>query len=120
MDGRAMEYRARLERARREGGEQWQAPGDLREEITCWARGLRLEGHLIREIAESVGLSKTTIGRWLSASDGSGDLKRVRVSCERDGMGVEKLALVTPSGYRLEGLSLEEAVDVLRRFEVAA
>ena len=114
MDDRAAEYRGRLEELRRRGGARWRTPAGLRDEITVWARQLRGEGHPLGTIAAAIGLSESALGRWLTTSGRSaGELRRVRV-VER-GSAPDSLVVVTPAGYRLEGLSVDEAVDVLRR-----
>jgi hypothetical protein len=100
MDDRAAEYRGKLEELRRRGGARWRTPVGLRDEITVWAGKLRGEGH--------------PLGRWLTLSGRSaGELRRVRVV--EVGSVPERLVVVTPAGYRLEGLSVDQAVDVLRR-----
>lgn len=113
MDDRAREYRAKLDELRRRGGARWRTPQVLRDEIAAWARKLRAEGHRLGSIAAAIGLSESALGRWLSSGGGGGELRRVRVV--EGGPAPGRLVVVTPAGYRLEGLSLSQAVDVLRR-----
>ena len=115
MNERAEEYRTELEELRSRGGGRWRAPADLRDEITVWAAGLRRLGHSTGAIAGVIGLSETALGRWLSLHDEPGRLRRVQIT---DGPAVDGsglLSIVTPGGYRLEGLDVDQAVTVLRR-----
>jgi hypothetical protein len=113
MSDRAAEYRARLDELKRGGGKRWRAPTGLRDEIVVWARKRRAEGLVVGSIASAIGLSETTLSKWLSPGGGPGELRPVRVTADVAIGG--RLVVVTPEGYRLEGLSVDEAVDVLRR-----
>jgi hypothetical protein len=99
---------------KRGGGKRWRAPTGLRDEIVVWARKRRAEGLVVGSIASAIGLSETTLSKWLSPGGGPGELRPVRVSADV-ASGRTSLVVVTPEGYRLEGLSVDEAVDVLRR-----
>lgn len=114
MSDRAAEYRARLDELRRRGGGRWRTPPGLRDEIVVWARKQRAEGLVLGPIAAAIGLGESTLGKWLAPADGPGELRPVRVSADV-ASGRTSLVVVTPEGYRLEGLSVDEAVDVLRR-----
>jgi len=114
MSDRAAEYRARLDELRRQGGGRWRTPPGLRDEIVGWARKQQAAGRGLGTIALAIGLGESTLGKWLAPADGAGELRPVRVSADAAVIR-SSLVVVTPEGYRLEGLSLEEAVDVLRR-----
>ena len=115
MNEKASEYRAKIEAAREKGGIRWRTPSGLRQEIVAWASKQRLEGQSTDAIAESIGLSSSALHRWLSPKAGPGELRRVRVGSQESRSPSDSLAVVTPSGHRLEGLSVDQAVDVLRR-----
>lgn len=66
-------------------------------------------------VASAIGLSESTIGRWMSAQEGSGHLRQVRVAGDAGPLESGGVAIVTAAGHRLEGLSLDDAVNVLRR-----
>lgn len=51
----------------------------------------------------------------MSAQEDSGHLRQVRVAGDAGPLESGGLAIVTPAGHRLEGLSLDDAVNVLRR-----
>lgn len=115
MSERASEYRAKLGELRERGGRRWRAPERLREEIAAWASDQRSEGYALSGKSEVIGVSETTLGRWMSSRERSGELRRVGVATEAEQSSGRGLVLVTPGGYRLEGLSVDEAVNVLRR-----
>ena len=115
IDERAAEYRTKLDEARSRGGTRWRTPAALRDEITVWARALRAEGHTLGAVAGAIGLSESALGRWVSVEGDPGHLRPVRVAGQVARVKSGGLAIVTPAGYRLEGLSLDDAVDVLRR-----
>jgi hypothetical protein len=64
-------------------------------------------------IAATVGLSKSALVRWRrGAGRSAGTLRRVRVvSAPAPRAG---LAIVTAAGHRVEGLSLDEALALVR------
>jgi len=77
-------------------------------------------------LARGLGIHAHTLGSWLD--DASGDCAFVPVVLEDDhlarrvcgpeapgGTGQGLIAVVAPSGFRLEGLDLDSAVAVLRR-----
>lgn len=113
MSDRAAEYRARLDELRRQGGGRWRTPPGLRDEIVVWTRRQQAAGQGLGSIALAIGLGESTLSKWLTPGDGTGELRPVRVSADVAVGG--RLVVVTPEGYRLEGLSVDQAVDVLRR-----
>ena len=93
------------------GQSRWRCPPALREEIVELAKARRREGCSVRKIAIELGVSESGLSRWLQG--GSGRLRPVRVSEKPS--SPSQLVLVTPEGYRLEGLSSISAAEVLRR-----
>jgi hypothetical protein len=96
-------------------GRTTRIPEDVREKVLAYAEEQRRHGVTWQEIAKVVGLSATVLTRWRSGRRPATG-KVVPVSVRDDGTGdaVTDIAVVTPAGYRLEGISLAEAVDVLR------
>lgn len=92
------------------GQNRWRCPTPLREEIVEFAQARRREGCSVKKIAEELGVSESGLSRWLPS--GSGRLRPVRVAEKRS--SPDQLVLVTPGGYRLEGLSASSAAEVLR------
>ena len=95
----------------RVGQSRWRCPAALRDEIVELAQERKRDGFSVRKIAEELGVSESGLTRWLQS--GSGRLRPVRVAEERSSH--DQLVLVSPGGYRLEGLSASGAAEVLRR-----
>ena len=115
MMDQAAEFRARLSELRQRGGKRWRTPGPLRAEIVAWARGLQSRGYGAEAIAREIVLSGSTLRRWLSAGEEDGGFRRVKLRALAGKRGSGGPVLVSPGAYRLEGLSLGEAIDAFRR-----
>jgi predicted transcriptional regulator len=78
----------------------------------------RRDGATVREIAEELGLSHETIRRWTKTATRAAQPVPVRVvagrTAESTKADVRAVSIVSPTGYRVEGLSLEEAALLLR------
>ena len=98
----------------RAGKEHWRCSEPLRERVVTFARQRQQAGEAVMRIAEQLGLSPSGLSRWLPP--GEAKLRPVRIA-EKPAPALSQslLVLVTPSGYRLEGLDADSAVDVLRR-----
>jgi len=97
--------------ASRAGQSRWRCPEPLRERVVGYARERRREGVSLRRTAKKLGLSESTLLRWCRVTEGR--LRQVRVV--EPSIESTTLALVTPQGYRLEGLDAATATEVLRR-----
>ena len=97
--------------ASRAGRSRWRCPTPLRERIIQHALERRRQGASLRQMGSALGLSESTLLRWTRGKDGR--LRPVRVG--EPSAGDTELALVTPGGYRLEGLNASTALEVLRR-----
>ena len=111
MDGQAAQFRESVRQENR-----WKLSGRRRfteaqrAEAVQYLKRRRREGTSVGAIAEELGLGRTTLERWRSRESSF-----VRVEAALD--AAPHLALVSPSGYRIEGLSLEQAVGLLSRLE---
>ena len=77
-----------------------------------FARGRRAEGASWKQIAGELGMRFETVRRWCAREASRSGLRPVVVvDAEAPGRGV---AVVSSSGHRVEGLSLEDAIAVLR------
>ena len=64
------------------------------------------------EIAADLGVSDSSLTRWMTAEKNkNGSMGAVRVKETEVRSGV---VLVTPRGYRVEGLTVADAADLLR------
>lgn len=88
-------------------------PDAVRRDVLAYVEEARRGGAPWPTIAATVGLSKSALLRWRRrAWPGASALRRVRVVPPPAPRSV--LVVVTPSGHRVEGLSLEEALAVVR------
>lgn len=85
---------------------------ELQRQVVEAARAACRRGMSRAGVARALGIFDPTLRKWLEASSASGQLSRVRVIDERQ--PPRGLALVTPAGYRLEGLDPATAAAVLR------
>ncbi len=67
----------------------------------------RREGARVSAIAEELGVGKTTLERWRSRDSGFVRVEAVPAASE--------VTLVSPSGYRVEGLSADQAIEYVSR-----
>lgn len=109
MDDRCRLLREALGR-RRSGKGRWRCPPGLRSEVVAYASDRRAEGESVARIAVELGLSEGGLRRWLRS--GEGGFREVRIAA--DPSSSVGLVLVTPRGFRLEGLSEALALRFLR------
>ncbi len=88
-------------------------PRALRGELAAYAAAERATGRSCRVIAERLGVSAESIRRWTGrTSIGNGEaLVPVRVVTEP----AATLTVWSPTGYRVDGLSVPEVAELLRR-----
>ena len=85
-------------------------PAALKERATTYARRRREGGASFAELAKETGLSQETLRRWCLKTPRTA-LVPVRVVSDA---ACGSVVVVSPNGYRLEGLDVGEAVAVLR------
>jgi transposase len=96
-------------------------PVELRRRIARHAVGRHDGGECWRSIGESLGLCRTTIRSWARALEEAPErteLVPVVVTpapSPRPSRAPSRMVLVSPRGYRLEGMDLAMAVDALER-----
>ena len=84
---------------------------ELRARIVAYVEQRRAAGFSQRVVSEEVGVTWTTLRRWVSSKPTA--MVPVAVRPVAPTRNVE-LSLVTPSGYRLEGLDARDAVALFR------
>ena len=93
-------------------------PRALREDMVAYAAVQRRAGASWQSIARTVGLSASGLKRWSDGGrTGAPRLRAVRVRRDEPAAAPptpRTLVLVTASGLRLEGLSREDAVALVR------
>ena len=91
-------------------------PASLRREILGFARHRRSAGESLKEIARDLGLPWQTLHRWLERSP----RRRFRpvavvASPPESADSGPAITIVSPQGFRVEGLDLASAADLLKR-----
>jgi len=87
-------------------------PAVLRERIAAWVRIRRARGDWWCDLAREVGVSTETLKRWAAPSaDGRIEMRPVDVI---DAPPVGTVTLVSPTGLRIEGVAIIDAIAILR------
>lgn len=88
-------------------------PVELKARATAYAKRRHDAGASYAVIAGELGLGFETVRRWCSAAEPT-PLQSALVPVEVVAESRESIAIVSPSGFRLEGLDVAEAVAALR------
>lgn len=111
VDQQARGLRRRV--ARHGGGRGKRYPAVLRAEVSRWARErYAANGGSWSAIAAEVGLRMETVRRW--ATSEVPERPRGIVAVELIAGAIAKPVVISPNGYRVEGLSVDEVVGLLR------
>lgn len=106
--------RATLRRQRRGPGRRTRYPISLRQDVARHARERLASGERLSRIAESLDLALASLQRWVG-SERPGQLRPVRLGeASQPRPAVRTGVLVTPSGFRIEGLDTEQLAALLR------
>jgi hypothetical protein len=84
----------------------------LKQRAAAWIIKRRAEGAFVSDIASELGLAPGTVLKWSAQSKSARSLVPVEVVDER--ITARTVSVVSPSGFRVEGLSLLEAAALLR------
>jgi methylphosphotriester-DNA--protein-cysteine methyltransferase len=94
---------------------------ELRARAATYARERKASGATAAAIAAELGVSQPTVARWLGRSIGTGPIAISNATRSRalrkvvvEQSAGRTLHVVSPSGYRIDGLSLQEAAMLLR------
>ena len=102
-------------------GRTQRIPMAVRERVVAYARVARADGVSWRRIARSVGLSTSGVQRFAQVRPPPPHASLVPVvvqaSSAESPLASAGLSLLTPSGHRLERLSLEDAIVLLRALD---
>ena len=113
MARNAEQLRAVLEQA--VGGHAYRGsryPAELRAAAATFARSLVAAGGSIGQVAQDLGVPPVTLRRWMLATATAG-FRPVEVEISgRPAVG--SAVVITPDGYRVEGLDVEGACTLLR------
>lgn len=86
-------------------------PRELRERVSAWLAAQRAMGRSVSDLAIELGLARGTVMRWSSEAKSSKAIVPVRVVQEAE---AHTVAVVSPSGFRVEGVTVSEAAAMLR------
>jgi hypothetical protein len=111
-------YQRRAEKLRREldgmkGRRGPCFPRDLKERTGAWLAEQRATGATVAELAAELGLASGTVLRW-STPRGQRSRALVPVEIVAEPMATGSMSIVSPCGFRVEGLSLADAVALLK------
>jgi hypothetical protein len=90
---------------------------DLQQEAMTLARTGMLEGKSLGRMAEELGIGPATLTRWLGRGGAGEPFRPVEVQrqeVEQEPGEASSLVVVTPSGWRIEGLRLADIPALLR------
>jgi hypothetical protein len=100
---------------------KWRCRADLRSRIVTYAQLCRDRGEPYGDIAARLGLVESTVARWLRREQAiakAGFRSVAIVPCGEDDAGLDhspgSIRVVTPHGYRIEGLDLQSAAYLLQ------
>lgn len=115
---------------RREGS---RFPKDLKERLVCYVRGQHEQGKTLRELGEELGVDAWKLSIWTREGrrKALAEFQEVGVVNLQEGGATRadsgsaatvarsprpmRLALTSPSGWRIEGLDLEGAIELMMR-----
>jgi hypothetical protein len=84
--------------------------------VSCasgWRRTFAIVGVSLERIATDLGVCEASVSRWVSPVATTGKRKLIEVAMT-SGLQAQGLVVVTPRGYRLEGVSEGLALRLLR------
>jgi len=106
----------RLQRAlaahRRDGGLRY--PPALRAQISAWVAAQRAGGAWWCDVARLIGIPESTLVRWSTVSGVGAAPIALRPVVVVDAPALGTVTLVAPSGLRIEGVSVDAAIAILR------
>jgi hypothetical protein len=110
MDHEASRLRSALARVEKGRGKRY--PAELQARVVVWATGRRAAGASWQQIKRELGQKFDTVRRWCQSPSPSPLLLPVRVVTKEHAS--RSVSIVSPSGFRVEGLTLSEAAALLR------
>ena len=100
---------------------KWRCPADLKSRIITYSQLCRERGEPYGDIAARLGLVESTLARWLRREQAvtRAGFRSVAIVQSEGGKATrdqpqEPMRIVTPHGYRVEGLDLQSAAYLLQ------
>ena len=88
-------------------------PLELRARVTAWVAKRRERGDGWSELVRKTGVSMLTLQRW-STPPSNRPVKLRRVEVTEPAQVERTIVLVSPTGLRLEGLTIADVIAILR------
>ena len=104
--------RSELRRMKKGRGKRY--PAELRTRVVAWAVRQRAGGASWEEIKRGLGQEFDTVRRWCVGSKAPMSRALVAVRVMPEPAAARLLSVVSPSGFRVDGLSPSEAAALLR------
>ncbi len=93
----------------------WRYSKEARRLAVAYCRNERRSGISFSRIAESLGITTLTLGRWLEEPEQEATFHQIEVhEVSRPVAPTESLRVVLPSGLAVEGLSLGQVIELAR------
>ena len=90
-------------------------PSEIKDRVRLYALGRREQGATLTQISDELGLPVRNVQRWSVTGRAARPGRSIApVAVEVIAERGATVSVVSPSGYRLEGLGLDEAVQLLR------
>ena len=113
MDERAKELRARIRKAAgRKPPHRRRYPAELRRDVGRYAGERRRAGSSVKRVAAELGIAAPTLGIWIQ--EHRDDEPAIRPVAVATSAPASSPVLVTPQGFRIEGLGVGEIAELLR------
>ena len=121
MDKELAALRRRITRVPMNGRGRRRYSKELRAEIVEMAQAVGKQGLSRRAIANQLGMCTETLAHWLIAAPKPRKRRRSRVVpvsvVEDRPTRATSIVLETPSGLRIEGVSIAEAIQIARELD---
>lgn len=88
-------------------------PVEVRARVAAWAMSQRESGATWKQLGDQLGLGVTTLHSWTAATERAAPRTFLPVCVDFTPPGPPEYALVSPRGYRVEGLGLGQLVSLL-------
>ncbi len=117
MENEVEELRQRIDHVARGGGGRRISTAAIRKDVIALGKRWKASGREMSKLAKALDVHKTTLRAWLhgpKARKSSPAMRPVKIAAEPVRVRKAELVAVLPSGVRLEGLELRDAIELAR------
>jgi len=115
MQDRAESFRRRVAEANAGRPGRRRFSPELRAEALEYLESRRKEGAFLEAVSVELGVSKSALDKWRRSQSGASP-KAKRFVRVQTAVGSEDLIFEAPSGHRIMGLTLRDAMQLVERF----